>query len=188
MEVRELIQAGLENIKRGTDRTLDGLNSAELKWQPKADANSIGLILLHMARYEDSTVQSLLQGKPQVWESGNWYKKMNKAINETGSHYTAEQVAAFVVPDVKDWQGYAEAVRQRTLEYLKNITPAQLDKKVDLPPMRLPPRVAPGGPNPPRRPPFEPIVGTMLLMMIIHLAHHVGEISYLRGLQRGMDG
>ena len=70
MDAKELIKAGLENVKRSTDRALDTLTPAELKWQPRPDANSIGLILFHMARVEDAIVQSLLQRKPQVWEAG----------------------------------------------------------------------------------------------------------------------
>jgi hypothetical protein len=45
MEMKDLVQNGLDNVKRTLDRTLDGLTAEELKWQPKPDANSIGLIL-----------------------------------------------------------------------------------------------------------------------------------------------
>lgn len=39
MDAKELIKAGLENTKRSVDRALDGLTPAELKWQPRPDAN-----------------------------------------------------------------------------------------------------------------------------------------------------
>jgi len=84
MEMKELIQNGLENVKRGFDRTLDGLTPAELKWQPRPDANSIGLILFHSIRTEDSSIH-MLQGKLQLWESGEWYQKFHKAINDGGA-------------------------------------------------------------------------------------------------------
>ena len=45
----------------------------------------------------------------------------------------------------------------------------------------------PAGNAPPRRPLFEPITGAMLMHEVTELAGHAGEISYLRGLQRGMD-
>jgi hypothetical protein len=123
-----------------------------------------------------------------IRETEKWYQKLNKAINDTGSHYTEEQCTAFVVPELKDLQSYAEAVRKQTLEYLKDMTPEKLDKKVDLPPMGPPPKDVSGGKStPPRRLPFEPIVGVLLLFTVTHLAQHAGEISYLRGLQRGMD-
>ena len=63
---------------------------------------------------EDSSVHRL-QDKPQLWESEKWYQKFNKAINDGGAQHTAEQVAAFVVPDLKELLAYAEAVRKNTL-------------------------------------------------------------------------
>ena len=189
METKELIQIGLANVKRALDRTLDGLTPAEVKWQPRPDANSIGIILFDIARSEDASIQSRLQGKPQLWEAEKWYQKLNKAASDTGGHYTAEQVAAFVVPELKDLQDYAEAVRQRALEYLKDLAPADFDKKVVLPPMGPPPGSIPAGaPNQPRVSPFRDMtVGSMLMMNVTHFAQHAGEISYLRGLQRGMN-
>jgi hypothetical protein len=185
MEMKEFIQNGLENIKRVFDRTLDVLTPTELKWQPRPDANSIGLILFHSIRTEDSSIHRL-QGKPQLWESEKWYQKFNKAIDDGGAHYTAEQVAAFVVPDLKELLAYAEAVRKNTLQYLKGLKPADFDKKVNLPPPPARMTIPAGRPAPPW-PPFNPIVGSMLLMLMTHLSEHAGEISYIRGLKRGMD-
>jgi uncharacterized damage-inducible protein DinB len=184
MEMKDLVQNGFDNVKRTLDRTLDGLTAEELKWQPKPDANSIGLILFHMLRTEDSMVHRM-QGKPQIWETEKWYQKFNKTIEDGGAHYTAEQVAAFVVPDVKDLLAYSEMVRANTLEYLKGLKPKDFDKKVDLPPPPTP-VVIPGGRPIPTRP-FNPVVGSMLVHEVTELAGHAGEISYIRGLQRGMD-
>ena len=184
MEMNELIQNGLENSKSVIDRTLDGLAPAELKWQPRPDANSIGLILFHCIRSEDRLIH-ILQGKPQFWESEKLYQKFNKTIEDGGAHYTAEQVAAFVVPDVKDLLTYSEMVRKNTLEYLKGLKPKDFDKKVNLPPPPTPIVIPAGRPIPMR--PFNPIVGSMLVHEVTELAGHAGEISYIRGLQRGMD-
>ena len=185
MEMKELIRDGLANTKRILDRTLDSLTPAELKWQPRPDANSIGLILFHSIRAEDSSTH-MLQSKPQLWESEKWYQKFNKAINDGGAHYTAEQVAAFVIPDFKELLVYAEAVRKDTLEYLAGLKPEDFDRKVSLPPPPVP-MSTPAGSSALPHPPFNPIVGSMLLMLVTHLAEHAGEISYIRGLQRGMD-
>ena len=182
MEVKELIQNGLGNLQRTINRTLNSLTTAELKWQPRSDANSIGLILFHIARFEDSFIQSRLKGKPQLWESEKWYQKLDKAITDSGAHYSAEQVAGFIVPKIEDLSGYSEAVRPKTLEYLKDITADDLDRKVTLSPAVTPPGSVPAG-----RPPVELTVGSILLFTLTHTAQHAGEISYLRGLQRGMD-
>ena len=127
MESKELIKAGFDNIKRTIDRTLDGMTQEELAWHPRPDANSIGLILFHVLRSEDHTIQRL-QGKPQIWESEKWYQKFNKTIDDDGTRYTVEQVAAFVVPDLKEFLAYAEAVRKETLGYLKGLKTKDFDK------------------------------------------------------------
>jgi hypothetical protein len=59
MEMKDLGQNGLDNVKRTLDRTLDGLTAEELKWEPKPDANSIGLILFHMIGIKDSMVHRI---------------------------------------------------------------------------------------------------------------------------------
>jgi len=185
MEIGELIRDGLTSAKRVFDRTLEGLTQAELNWQPRADANSIGLILFHSIRAEDTTIHTL-QSKTQLWESQKWYQKFHKQINDGGAHYTVEQVAGFAVPDLKDLLAYADVVRKDTLEYLGSLKPEDFDRKASLPPppvMSAPPAERPTPP----RPPFNLVVGSMLMHLVTHLSEHAGEISYLRGLQRGMD-
>lgn len=169
METRDFIQAGLDRVKQATARTLDGLSRQELVWQPGPEANSIGLILFHETRSEDIFMQRIMEGKPQIWESGKWYQKMNLQPGETASGFTAEQCATFPVPEGKDLLAYADAVRARTLDYLKGMTPDKFDKVINTP--RL----------------GDVSIGAYLALMLVHLSQHTGEISYLRGLQRGIN-
>jgi hypothetical protein len=188
MDGRVLIQYGLENTKRSIDKALDGLTYEELKWQPKADANSIGLILFHIARSQDMFIQSVIRGKQQIWEVGKWYQRLDKSASDQGAGYTSEQVAAFIVPAMKDLLAYYEAVHQETLSYVNKLTTDMLDQKVTLPPMGPPPASAPGAKAaPPKRPPFDSITGSLLMMTVTHAAQHAGEICYIRGLQRGIN-
>lgn len=169
MDLRRHIRNELNNVKRATERAIDGLSRHELMWRPGPECNSIGLILFHQARLEDAFVQAMIQGKPQIWESEEWYKKLNLPVGDTGSHYTAEQVANFAVPELKDLLAYADAVRTRTLDYLKGMTLEEFDKTISIPRFG------------------DVTVGAMFAFTIVHLAQHAGEISYLRGVQRGMD-
>ena len=182
MPTKELIQGGFAGVKRSLDRTLNTLTPAELKWQPCHDANSIQIILLHMARAEDANVQSRIQKKPEIWESERWYEKLNRDAKDNGGHYTIEQVNTFSVSDTKELIAYFDAVRARTLDYLKDIPEAELERKITMPAFGPPP--APGAPP---RPPMEVAIGSMLFNTVTHLVQHIGEISYIRGLQRGMD-
>ncbi|MBI2830585.1 MAG: DinB family protein [Chloroflexi bacterium] len=170
MELASFVQSELDRVQRGTMRATDGLSPAELSWRPGPECNSIGIIIFHAARSEDQFVQTRIQGKPQVWESEKWHEKLNLPASERGSGYNAEQLAAFPVPPLKDLIAYGEAVRARTADFVKSATPGALD------------RVISSGP------PFgDTTVGAMLGLVVVHLAQHVGEIAYLRGVQRGMN-
>jgi DinB superfamily len=168
MEVKEFIRLELDNAKRGISRALDGLTRQEITWRPCSGCNSIGLIVYHLARFEDSLIQNRLQGKPQIWETDKWYQKMSLPMEDVGAHYTIDLVNAFVVPELADIINYADAVREKTLDYLKNMQSDELSRQITM--LR--------GPMP---------VSGVLVILIGHAFQHMGEISYLRGMQRGMD-
>jgi hypothetical protein len=144
------------------------LTQDEIMWRPACGCNSIGLILFHLARSEDMFTNGAMQNKPHVWETGRWYNELNLAENEAGSHYTAEQINAFPVPRKDDLLAYNAAVREQTIAYLKSLKAADFDRKVSLP--------------------FgEFNVAGVFSIIVGHGAQHTGEMSYLRGLQRGID-
>ena len=87
---------------------------------------------------------------------------------ETGSRYTVDQVNAFQVPNMKDLLDYYNSVCINTLDYLSGLAPGAFDKVVKLP--------------------FgEFTVAGVFSLVVSHTAQHLGEISYLRGMLRGMD-
>ena len=170
MEMNDFIIDILNHTQEAVTRAVDGLTREELAFQPDKECNSIGFLLWHQARAEDSLVNGMVQQKPQVWTTGNWYQKMKVTENpdDDGWGYTAEQIAAFPVPELKDLLGYAEAVRAKTVEYLKSMTANDFDKVIK----------APFG---------ELTVGQMLSLTMCELNQHTGQIAYLRGLQRGLN-
>ena len=170
MEAKEYILIELDGLDRNIKRVTDGLTQEEITWRPTYGANSIGLILFHVARSEDSFIQARLQEKPEVWETGKWYEILNVPKDEPGAQYTAEQVNAFPVPKLDDLMAYAAAVRAETKRYMESLTAESFDRKITLPR-------------------FGEMPAAVLLSLTIgHAAQHTGEISYIRGLQRGIDG
>jgi len=170
MEISNFTLDMLNHTQQAMTSAVDGLTREELKFQPKNDANSIGFTLWHQVRAEDSFVQGMIQQKPQVWTSEKWYQKLNlpEDPNDNGWGYTAEQIAAFPVPELKDLLGYAEAVRSRVIEYLQSITPNKFDEVVKTPFGEL-------------------TIGQIFSMLLCEIALHTGQIAYLRGLQRGLN-
>ncbi len=169
MELTDFIQAAIDRVNQANTRVINGLSQDEIGWQPNPEANSIGLILLHAARSEDIFVQNRIRGKPQVWETGKWFEKVHFAQSETVSGYTAEQLAAFKAPDINIITAYSEAVRAETKDYLKNLTPGEFDKTINVGRMG------------------DVSIGNLFALIVVHIAQHAGEISYVRGLKRGMN-
>ena len=170
MYVSDFIKFELDRIKQATDKAVGDLTPAELKWQPKSECNPIGLLYFHMARAEDRFVQEFIQKKPRIWESDKWYDRVGLPADDAGGMgYTPEQVAAFVPPELKKMQDFSSAVHDKTVEYLKNMSDAKFDEKITIPRFG------------------EVTVGNVWTIILAHLRQHCGEISYMRGLQRGLN-
>ncbi len=169
MELKDYIQGEFASLDRVYNRVTEGLTQPEFEWRPACGCNSIGLILFHTARFEDNFVQGRILFQPPLWQLERWFKKLDLQESEMGAHYTVEQVNAFPVPEGKNLLAYCQAVRAATIKCLKNLHPEEFDKKVTMPR---------GG---------EQTVAGIFSFVIMHTNGHLGEISYLRGLQRGMD-
>ena len=171
MNLSDFVLDNLDRIQQVLTEAVDTMTYEELTWRPGAEANPIGFILWHQVRCEDTYIQTVIQQQSQVWVSEKWYQKLNLSddLRDNGNDYTAEQVACFPVPELKDLLGYAEAVRARTVACLKEITPDKLDKEIQPPEF--------WGNN----------LGKLFSYMLCELTQHIGQIAYLRGLQRGLN-
>ena len=169
MELQRYIGIELSNSKMAMGRVLDGLTQEEVSWRPASGCNSIGLILFHVARSEDSFMQGMLQKKPLIWESEKWYEKVGLPKEEEGAHYTEDQVNAFKVPELSKILEYYDAVRTKTKEKLRSMAVEEFDAKLSFPNFGEMPAAA------------------LFSFLISHTSQHIGDMSYLRGMQRGMD-
>ncbi len=167
MDVKAYIRMEIEGLDRNFKRVTDGLTQKEIEWQPACGCNSIGLILFHVYKAEDSFMH--MDKTPTLWETGKWYARMGLDVKEAGAHYTAEQVNAFCVPKLAKILAYGAAVRKQTLAKVRKLKAADLDVMLKMPW---------GGEIP---------AAGIYSMIVGHASQHLGEMSYLRGLQRGMD-
>ena len=133
--------------------TCDDLSSEQLVWRPAPTANNIGFILWHLVRNEDA----------RATNTGSWHEKFGQPATapDPGDRMGLQGLA---IPSLDVLVGYAEAVHQRTLGYLADLTPDSLDKLPD-----------------PARPEYD--VSGSLRHLITHKNNHHGQIDYLRGLQ-----
>jgi len=171
METKEFILDSLDIMQKELDQAMDGLTQDEVEWRPNFEANSIGFILWHMLLGEDYFVQAMFRQKPDLWASEKWYSKLNmpeEPLPMGGYDATAEQIAAFPVPELKYLLEYGKAVRAQTLTFFQNMDDEKLGEEHETP--------------------FgNASIGHLMAMSLCEIAQHIGHIAFLRGLQRGLN-
>jgi len=166
MEAKELITKSLEQSQGALTRSLDGLSQQEVAWCPGPECNSIAFTLWHTARVEDMFMNRMIQGQPEIYTSESWQEKLGTP--DKAARYTVEELQAWPVPDMAVLREYSDAVRKNTLSLLEAMPVEKLSQAAN-----------------PERP--MGTVGDMLGRMSTEIAMHVGQIAYLRGMQRGLD-
>ena len=168
MEAKELILRSLEQSQGYLTKALDGLTQEEAAWSPGAECNCMAFILWHIARVEDFFVNRVLQRQGELYEAEGWREQLGTPAKETGYQYTAEQLQAWPVPKLEVLRGYADSLREKTLAFIEQLPSEKLSEV----------------PRPDRSPDS---IGATLCRMSTEIALHVGQIAYLRGVQRGLD-
>ena len=169
MDFKDIIRMALDEYMSELRSALDGLTADERRFQPTSEAHHIDFAVWHMARVEDNWVQQFARRTDSVWKRDGWPENLGLPEKDSGFGYTAEQVASLPGFDVGDMLRYYDAVREETLRYLDGLSHEDLDTC----------------PDPERRPGYT--VGKMFSHVIVEESQHVGQVAYLRGLQRGLN-
>ena len=140
--------------------------------QPQVDGghpgNSIGWIVWHIGRMEDSQIAAIA-GSPEVFVSGGWKKRLGTPYQASTHGYglSAADVARFSVTSSDELGAYYDAVHRRTVEVLHSFDAAGLHTVVD-------DRWTP------------PVTAWVRLVSIVDdAAQHAGQAAYLKGLLTG---
>jgi uncharacterized damage-inducible protein DinB len=146
---------------------LQGLSDADLLKRPSDQCNPIGWLLWHQTRVED-VLLSHISGRPQTWVADTWHAQFGMPADphDAGGGHSLEQVMA-LQPTMAALQGYAAAVRDKTLAVLQTLTLADLERELPFPT---------GGTRK---------VGDFLSILLIDQFHHSGQIAYVRGYVTG---
>ncbi|MFC1872698.1 DinB family protein [Chloroflexota bacterium] len=166
MQAQELIINIFERISQELDRALMGLTQEDVNKQPSHDTNSIGWLMWHLTRYQDTTIKGLL-GEEQLWVNDKWYIKFSRdaAPQDSGIGHTPKDVATFQSPDIQALLDYHHAVVEETKRYVSGLSEVKLEKKIDNPKW--------------------PTIGKRLEGLINDNYQHLGQIAYVRGLLKG---
>ncbi len=166
METIDFIRQLVAAARRQTDKSMKDMTVEQFNWTPPGTANPISAIFVHFLNSEDSFVQTLMQGKPKLWDEGGWAEKTGVKVppGYSGGWEEVKQLTLALEPML----AYQQAVRAATEAYLEKLTPAELDRVV---------KSARG----------ERSVASMFIHVVNHALIHSGEIGALKGIQAGKD-
>lgn len=179
MLLRDFIEETLEDYNVRVSAAIEPLSQQEMLWRPGPEANCVAFIYWHVARVEDGWTNSFCKGESGVWLRDRWYERLGMPEQDSGFGYAAEQLAAFPEMPKDLLQAYFASVRSETLAFLGGLSEGDFDHV----PNRTPFPEAPGTVS--RFRSFS--IARMYRQLIGEEDQHLGQISYVRGLQRGLN-
>jgi hypothetical protein len=166
MDTIEFIRQLVAAVRSQTDESMKDMTVEQFNWTPPGSANPISAIFVHLLNSEDTFVQTLMQGKPKLWDEGGWAEKTGVKVppGYSGGWEEVKNMTLALAPML----AYQQVVRAATDAYLDKLTPDELDRVV---------KSARG----------ERSVATMFIHVVSHGLIHSGEIGALKGIQAAKD-
>jgi len=153
-----------DRVATNVHGAVEGLDEAALTYRVGDRANSIAWLVWHLTRVQDDHVADAADSE-QVWTAQDWVTRFRLpfAPDATGYGQGSDEVAA-VRNGADLLLGYYDAVHERTLQYLGEITDADLDRIVD---RRWDPPVT---------------LGVRLVSIADDDVQHAGQAAFVRGV------
>ena len=165
---RQSILSGLNEYYVILKRSLDSLSEEEILWKPNPHSNNVIFLIWHMALVEDNLINKVLLGKERVWITENYYKDFPELRNETGFAFNQEKLDKFPIVDI-DWlMNYHNILREGTINFITNIEDEDLSLDYTFG--------------------IRQVKGYFVIgRLMTELSQHLGQVSYIRGMIRGLD-
>lgn len=133
----------------------------------QGNSNNIAFLVWHCVRTEDNILRFILQGRPTIWQEGNWHERLGLPPRVQGTGMAVDEARTFHIADLHLFMEYANVVWREFEEYTEAIT----DGGVELSKHMV--TVKPLGEMPALQ-----VIGQVC---ISHCFIHLGEIAYMRG-------
>ncbi|MCL4534133.1 MAG: DinB family protein [Bacteroidetes bacterium] len=162
MDVKKYIQMQIAAAWRTSDDVTSNLTDELLNWTPPGTANPISGTLAHILGGEDRFIQALILGKPRIFDAENWGDRIGVGVlprpGVGWDEYRGRKLS------VDTFKAYQEKVRAATNAYLETVSPEELERRVDFAGRDM-------------------SVADVLVLLVIHITEHSGEIAALKGIQ-----
>lgn len=166
MNIGQLLEDGFGRVVESVERTLDGLDEAQLTYRPTDDANSIAWLVWHLTRVQDDHVAGAFDVE-QVSTTQGFAQQLVECFphdpTDTGYGHDAVQVAAVRAP-AELLLEYLKAVHAQTVALTTGMGEDDLERVVD---ERWDPPVT---------------LGVRLVSVLDDDLEHAGQAAYLRGI------
>lgn len=164
MKSTEVLADGFARVQSNVHAVLDGIEEVRLTYQPADGANTIAWLIWHLTRGQDAQIAAVAGIEPR-WNAGGWYERFALPFDPSASGYGQREAEVLrVVGPAELLLDYYDATHAVTVEYLRGLDDADLDRIVDThwdPPVTL---------------------GVRLVSILDDDVQHVGQAAYLRGL------
>ena len=122
--------ADSEGVSLGDDPFQD-LTDAQLRLRPHG-LNSIAWLIWHIARCEDVVVNVLLADRPQVFDDGDWARRINAFRRDIGTGMTNEEVSELSAGvDIPSLRVYRVVVGKRTQAAIRSLQALKWDDVIE---------------------------------------------------------
>ncbi|MFE5022739.1 DinB family protein [Streptomyces sp. NPDC056656] len=165
MHSKDVLTDAFGRIHETVHSAVEDLSAEELNTRLNDDSNSIAWLIWHLSRVQDDHISDAFQ-TDQVWLADGWVDRLDLALppSDTGYGHSDKQVAKVHVPSADLLLGYFDAVHERTLAHVAELSDADLDQVIDdtwSPPVTL---------------------GVRLVSVISDDLQHSGQAAYVRGI------
>jgi uncharacterized damage-inducible protein DinB len=164
MNTVDLLTDAFGRVRENVHDVVEGLTPEQLGARVD-DANSIAWLIWHLTRVQDDHISEVADAE-QIWTAREWSERFGLPlpVTSTGYGHDSEHVAAVRVDSPDLLTGYYDEVHERTIDYVRGLTEADLDRVVDRawnPPVTL---------------------GVRLVSVIDDDTQHVGQAAFVRGV------
>jgi hypothetical protein len=170
MDAISLLRSQLNIAHQTMEGTMEGVTPEMAHWMPPGRANPIGASYAHVVQAEDAIVNGIFKQQAPMFAS-QWLNKTGfsepmPTVGPEWANYAAWTRRVKV--DLPALREFAQAVYANTEQYLADLKPEDLDRRLDLSSIGM------GHVN----------LGWAISMLVIgHINNIAGEISCLKGVQ-----